>query len=207
MSDPFQLSGLVRPADDGGLVDSADHPMAVVPSQFVIWVQHALEIAAPSAGGGGVLYRVGEIFGRRVCDQIGGTVGSGGAASMHPDEFNKVLKKATRAMGWGEINLVPEDDWLFADLFGGAIQRALDARVPKPSNAFYAGFVAGVLGQVGGKRLTVVEVPPSQQPTGAIRFRVHPHEDMDAVQFWSQHGARIADMKAASPGFDPTGGF
>ncbi|HEV8323253.1 MAG TPA: hypothetical protein VG389_16675 [Myxococcota bacterium] len=196
MAGPFEAAGFLRHTDAGGVMSATNDHVVVVPDQFPLWIQDAVEQLHPEQGGGAVLYRVGEVFGQMAFGMLARalTGESADAAELSPQRFSEILGRCTAALGWGEMSLRPEEDWLFVDLRGSVIQRALGgAHLGKPSHSIYAGFVAGLLGQVGGKRLTVVEAPGQPEP-GVIRFRVHPAEDMDGTEFWGQYGVRMPEL-------------
>jgi len=198
MSGPFEPSGFLR-HEAGGFFAATDDQVLVVPAQFPIWIQAAVEARHPDEGGGAILYRVGEIFGQMAYGMMGRALAAEteDLAVLGPQRFSEMLGRATVALGWGEMTLLPSEDWLFVDLRASPLLRALGgARLNKPTHSIYAGFIAGLLGLVGGKALTVVEVP-GQGGEDVVRFRVHPAEDMDGGEFWGQYAARMPELAFA----------
>ncbi len=196
MSAPFETSGFLK-HEAGGLVAATNDHVVAVPEQFPIWIQSAVESRHPDEGGGAIVYRVGEVFGQMAFGMMARALGGEDVAELSPGRFSELLGQATAALGWGELSLLPSEDWLFVDLRGSIMLRALGGtRLNKPCHSIYAGFIAGLLGQVGGHPLTVVEVP-GQGTDEVVRFRVHPAEDMDGGEFWGHYAARMPELSFA----------
>lgn len=184
----------------GRLINRYDQRMMLVPEDFIVSYQLALEEEVGEAAAE-ILYRCGFEWGRADIS---------GFLKRFAEEFGKPMTDAhsgmaletwwwpLQASGWGtwSYDLTQlKDGLIFVDLYDSAVAKSI-GNIGKVACHYYAGMFAAVFGVLSNNELSGIEIQCYSMGEDFCKFLIGASKRINAAQFWVREGATASEIIA-----------